>query len=176
MILGKDINLSQILYNHSKHFDIVRSFDCGNYALNQFLFSCFNNHERVLYLFIDDNIQKIAAYSSLVCTSLIYSQESKQYQIPAIEIKTFAVDKSYQNLPFSGNRADGVLSDSIFNSMVATAFDLSETVIGAEYVTLYSVQAAQSFYERNGFSVFEENMTEFYNYFNESCIPMYFEL
>ena len=171
-----EFRLSQIRYKSGEHAKVAALFDCGNTALNQYLAASNEHGDTAIYIFLDEYAGKIAAYASLICSSLVYAVDGKEFQIPAIEIKAFAVDKACQNLPVSENADDGVLSDKIFNQLIAGIYEIAETIVSADYITLYSVESAQKFYERNGFTVYQKEMSQFYNYFNESCIPMYMEL
>jgi len=176
MKYGREVNLSQVVFQSGEQKDFAALFRCSNKALDKYLLESLSEKDSVTYIFIDEDTKKIAGYASLVCSLLTITDDEVTEKYPSVEIKAFAVDEKYQNMPFSENREDGVLSDKILNNMVSQIYDIVESVIGADYILLYSVENAQDFYERNGFKKFGETMQEHYNYFNESCIPMYYKL
>ena len=171
----KDYNLLQIQYNYEEHGELASLFDCGVDGLNHYLTKSFA-HGDPIFIFIDEDANKIAAYMSLTSSSLIFMEKGKEYQMPAIDIKTFAVDGDYQNLPVSENIKDGVFSDKIFDQVIEKIYDLAENTLNADYITLYSVESAMKFYGRNGFETYKDEMSRFNNRFNEACVAMYMEL
>jgi hypothetical protein len=54
--------------------------------------------------------------------------------------------------------------------------EISENVISFDYILLYSVPDAVSFYERNGFSKFDEFMEKDSYIYIDGCVPMFFVL
>jgi len=175
MKLGKDFNLSQIQYKREEHGELAALFDCGNKGLNDYLTRDFI-HEDPIFIFVDEDAQKIVAFVSMMCSSLIHTKSGNDFQIPAIEIKVFAVDQSYQNLRYSENDKDGVLSDKIMKRIINDIYDISQNTMNADFITLYSVEDAKKFYKRNGFTEYGKEMSQFHNNFNQTCLAMYMEL
>ena len=60
--------------------------------------------------------------------------------------------------------------------IIKRLFEISEDIIYFEYVLLYSVPNAVSFYERNGFRKFSEYMVSDSYMYIDGCIPMFLTL
>lgn len=96
----------------------------------------------------------------------------------AIEIKYFAVDKRYRHLRYSDAAPETriTLSSNLFRYLVDHILDIAEKHIGAEYIVLYSVPKAKTFYERNMFHSFDQSMFGNSDPYLDGCIPMYMKI
>lgn len=159
MIHGKDI-LYNILRFTDKDISLVQDFNCGNEVINDYLKeeAC-NDTKATTFIIVNNDNNQIIAYYSLNCSGFVIDNGNNFTIYPAVEIKMFAIDEKYQHIPYSTNREDGNLSDTLLDNVI-----------------LYSVPSAENFYRRNGFKRFENFMLQSTSLFLDGCIPMYLSL
>lgn len=179
---GKDIKYrEEILSENNIRF--IKNFDCGNNNINNFLkCEAINYSESGLskpYIFIDDN-HEVLGFFTIKCSAIQYMlSEIASMYLPSIEIEYFAIDISLHKLKYDSEDTleDGIynFSDDLLCTILSKCKDISD-VIGARFITLYSVLDAIEFYQRNGFKKFEEDMNEYKNSNVEDCVALYLEL
>ncbi len=171
-------------------FDDLQKFDCGNDSLNKYMMECVKgNHAAVHGLYhINKDSKKLAGICLLKCSAYIEKirlnfddygdiQEDNPMDcnlFPAIEILYFAVDKEYQDLKLADEDMDGCLASYYIDMIMALIYESSETFSKVDYILLYSVDTANSFYEKAGFTEFDENALAFKNEKQYICTPMYY--
>ncbi len=161
--------------------DLVRSFKCGNQYIDKFVRDLsFKSKDLVTYAAIDDKQNKLISVLSLACSG-IYTMHSpksprKNSLISAFEIKYFATDVHYQKIPYSENEEDLSLSYQIFAKWMKDIIQISQNVVGAKKIILYSVPEAESFYRRFNFTDFKQFMAKDEQTSLNGCIPLYFNL
>lgn len=97
--------------------------------------------------------------------------------LPAAEINFFALDEKYQHLQFLSIKDERyTLGDKIFGDIISHLTEISTKIISFDYITLYAVNSAVSFYKRNLFSDFSEHMEPAKKRYFEGCTPMYIQL
>ena len=177
---GSDIAI-EILKRSKEAFPYVEAFDCGDENLNFWIKEDFRKSQTVAYLFVDKANKTLVAYCSMACSGIMTIAEDANPEIldpktiiPSIEIKFFAVDNRYRSLRMeeTSKRYD-TLSALIFQYCIYIACNAAEEHIGADALLLYSVPKAKSFYKRNGFVEFSEEMLGDQSGFVEGCVPMY---
>jgi hypothetical protein len=176
-MFGKEIKIETDLFS-SKYNCLLDSFDCGNQEINKFLRKAegvCNDGYGVTRIVIDVNENKIIGFYTLACSSLLYGSNEQISGLPAVEIKMFAVDKNYQDLPYFED--DGiVLSDYILDKVIKDIYELSSSTIGAAFIVLHAVPESVEFYKRSRFEELEEFMKPMHDNYTEGCIPMYLKL
>lgn len=164
----------------------LKGFSCGNDELDRFLHDEAKESSAKTCLFIDTEEKKIVAYTSIACSAIMYAVEDDECVLlapdrfslaPAIEIKYFAVHEDYKHLRYSDAPSSSLtLSCNLFRYIVQHVRDIASNHVGAEYIVLYSVPKAISFYKRNLFNLFEDDMVRNADPYLESCQPMYMEI
>lgn len=96
--------------------------------------------------------------------------------IPAIEIKYFALSTNVQRLLYSQEEWHYYFSDMLLGMVMFKCSEISEKVIGAKYITLYSVPRGKKLYERLGFREFIDDMNRNKIMFLDGCTPMFIEI
>jgi predicted GNAT family N-acyltransferase len=156
----------------------IKSFDCGDTDLNDFLFSDAKNYLRSMmaltYLLEDENAGKTVAYYSLLNDKIVFDPDEKHFwnklnrrianskrrkDYPAVKIGRLAVSKDY-----SGNRIGETILlqiKYIFSSMQRSA---------CRFITVDAYVAAIPFYEKCGFTFLSEKDK------NSKTRAMYFDL
>ena len=173
---GKDIIFN--FYNRSEEdLGYLKKFDCGNSEINKY----FNNEAisdtksvtKVIWRKDEksDKLNKeendIIGLYSVSASAMFYDDyDDKKYIIPAIEIKFFAINQEYQDMPFSEDYEEGVFSDYLFASIINNIRGITENECGAEKIVLYSVPDAVEFYKRNGFEEIEYKDTDLLTFLN----------
>ena len=123
------------------------------------------NGEGVTHLIINKKDDSIIGYYTLVSSALPYyyrtNDNGQYYQvlcgIPAIEVRMFAIDESYQDV-FIG---DTPISAIVFRHIVDYVCKLSETSAGIKAIYLHTLPSAQRFYEKNGMQKCEKYFVPF---------------
>ncbi|MDE6535816.1 MAG: GNAT family N-acetyltransferase [Muribaculaceae bacterium] len=156
----------------------IKSFDCGDNDLNDFLVSDAKNYLRAMmaltYLLEDNDASKTVAYYSLLNDKIVFDPEDKHFwnklnrkisnrkrrkEYPAVKIGRLAVSKVY-----SGNRIGEAILLQIkhmFSTMRRSA---------CRFITVDAYSAAIPFYEKCGFSFLSEKDK------NSKTRAMYFDL
>lgn len=100
--------------------------------------------------------------------------------MPAIEIKYFALASCVQRLYYSeedmAENNHYYLSDFWLGEVMYKCSDISQSIIGAKYIILYSVPRGRKLYERMGFNDFQKYMNRDKMRFLNGCKPMYIEI
>lgn len=167
--------------------EMLNDFKCGNQSLDDFLHEEAYTDSAKTYLFVDINQNTVIAFASIACSAIMFAIENDDHDIlfaseryslsPAIEIKYFAMDKKYRHLCYSdAPKSKITLSCNLFRYVVSHIQDIANEHVGAEYIVLYSVPEAQSFYARNMFNRFDQEMYGNSDPYLQGCIPMYMEI
>ena len=154
-------------------------FSCGNSEIDRYLKEdAAKDCDCVTYVFSDIDTDDVIAFASLRCSGIIFQDSNHLELLPAIEIRYFATDERFQHIQMQTDISNDryCISDSVFCELIRMVREIACHTVGAEYVVLYSVPTAVSFYRRNLFEEFNEAFTpERYLYINE-CLPMYLPL
>lgn len=152
-------------------------FFCGNDTIDQFFQNeALNDPTTVTYLVIDDSRDRLLAALTIACSAIFHSKKRHlSTLLSAIEVVYFAVDLSYQGLPYRPGD-DKSLSHYLFSYLIEMIRTISREQVGAAKIVLYSVPEAANFYRRLGFKSFETNMYGDQGTFLSDCKPMYFDL
>ncbi len=173
---GEEIDFKLSLLSPSS-VELLGDFDCGNGVINDYLKkdSC-GDGGCVTYLVVDKATRKIIGFASLACSGIHYCIGSYRHTLPAIEIKYFAITSGLHKLPQDRKEKHYYFSDRVLCELIRCCNDITERIIGAEYIVLYSVPEAVSFYRRNGFKEYDKFMNSDNIRFLEGCTPMYLVL
>lgn len=142
----------------------IKSFDCGNADLNDFLVSDAKNYLRAMmaltYLLEDNSKCKTVAYYSLLNDKIVFDPEEKRFwnklnrkiinskrrkEYPAVKIGRLAVSKDY-----AGNR----IGESILLQIKHMFAKMSRSA--CRFITVDAYAAAVPFYEKCGFMFLSE--------------------
>lgn len=137
----------------------IKSFDCGDADLNDFLVSDAKNYFRAMmaltYLLEDNSECKTVAYYSLLNDKIVFDPEEKQFwnrlnrkivnskrrkEYPAVKIGRLAVSKDY-----AGNH----IGEAILLQVKHMFATMSRSA--CRFITVDAYAAAVPFYERCGF-------------------------
>lgn len=168
------------------HDDMVCAFCCGNfdkYGVLDDYFHCqaIDDPEGVTYITYDrtkpDNCAAIALFT-LSCSAIMLVLENGSIKLePAVELKMFALDQKYQHLAFEDADTRITLGDVVLSTALKYISDCAKRVFGATRVVLYAnSENSCSFYQRNGFTPFLDNMHPNQDPFLDGCIPMIYAL
>lgn len=156
----------------------IKSFDCGDVDLNDFLVSDAKNYLRAMmaltYLLEDNSESKTVAYYSLLNDKIVFDPEEKQFwnrlnrkivnskrrkEYPAVKIGRLAVSKDY-----AGNHIGEAILLKV-KHMFATMRRSA-----CRFITVDAYAAAVPFYEKCGFMFLSEKDK------NSKTRAMYFDL
>lgn len=139
--------------------ELLGDFDCGNEIMNDYFNSkCKNDTDCVTYIFKQDDTNKIIGFASLCCSSIKYEYQKVSQSLPSIEIKYFAILAELQKLVYDTKDKHFYFSDMMLVEVIKICRNISDNIIGAQYILLYSVPNALKFYKRNGFENYSEYM------------------
>lgn len=174
---------------------LLSRFSCGKYEIDRYIHESalddLKSGKGVTYLVIDNEAEldtnKVIAYYTLKATSLLYIKEPdisdkkdidevRISGISSVEIKMFAVNLSFQDIPCLDESGEKIyVSDHILRSVINRIYEMSIHILGAEIITLSSLPDAIDFYNRNFFRRLDEYRSLDDEY-TEDCIPMYLRL
>lgn len=172
-MLGQNIRLETVILDKD-NADLLSSFSCGNEGIDEYITgkAPYDLMAVTKMLLNSDNNDVICVYS-LCCSSFIISSHNRFHPYPAVEIKIFAVNKSYQDMRYSDDPDEGCLSNFILNNIIADIFGFTDDVCGANIILLYSTDEGYEFYKRNGFKDFIELAIKSSDRFVDDCHPMF---
>lgn len=171
----KSLNLQELRLDETTK-NRLGGFYCGNETIDRYLREdargdCYTG-KGVTYLFVDMDFGTLVAYYTLATKTLRTADDKREYA--SVELKMFAVNKEYQDTKCASFK-DLPVSAYILDSIVVKMYDLSQEVIGFEYIVLFSTEEAVDFYEKSGF----RRITDYLVYqedFAKGCVPMYLSL
>lgn len=160
-----------------KHSELVKDFFCDNEYIDNYIHNeALTDRRTKTYLFIYHD--KLLGFFSISAKGIsVDNSPKKPYNLPAIEISFFALDKKYHHMYYDERSEEELdkfyLSDILF--VLSTKFIKNEiaTRVGSMFVTLYSVPRAEDLYKRNDFINFEPVMLAENKNKLEGCIPLY---
>lgn len=156
---------------------LVDGFFCGNDAINKFLKKdALDKKDIKTYLFIWKN--KLIGYFSISASGIsVMNAPNKKYNLPAVEIKFFAIHEEYHHMYFDEegekSKEKFYLSDVLLIQVIDFIIDNICSIIGVYAIILYSVPTAVSLYKRRYFKPFIDLMIPDEKYYLEGCIPMF---
>lgn len=170
------------------HLGLIEKFSCGHCEIDRYIkedaFKDQFSGKGVTYLALTEAEDELIAYYTLAATTLIYAVSEDEGKLkkpkisgfPAIEIKMFAVSKSYQDYPYYSEEFKGTYySDIILGGVIGDIYKYSLTVLGIQMIVLNSTVDAVKFYRRNSFQDLGEYIT-LYSDYTRDCTPMYLRL
>ena len=178
---GEEINFKLSEYS-TEYAEQLKKFNCGNPVINEYILNkAKDDISTVTYLVINTDTNDVIGFISLACSGIRYTiSTGKNYHVnetkPAIEIKYFAVINKFHKLLYDDTDEHIYFSDMVLGEALKKCRDISEKVIGAEYIMLYAVEEAVHFYERNLFETYAEYMSRDNIRFLDGCVPMYMPL
>lgn len=177
-----------VKFDAEKYSDSIEKFSAGenhpecSYFLKNEAESCRRERDGVSYLIFDiseDDKGNLAAFFTISVSAIPFmnrfklepeeiDETGKKYDetlcgIPAMQIKMFAVDEKYQKVLLKNDDFEILVSDLIFQSVLAFLNEMSLETVSFSAIYLHSLPNAEKFYERNGFSTVEKGMLEFYD-------------
>lgn len=174
-----------------KNLDLLENFTCGHDELDRYVkedaFKDNSIGKGVTYLVVDKRNAKLVAYYTLSSTSLLFFDDKDISNkksidevvirgIPSIEIKMFAVRKSFQDVFYKDEENQQILvSDVILGAVIGDIYNIVTSTLGARMIVLNSVPDAVKFYERNCFLPLGEYIS-LYDEYSKDCVPMYMML
>ena len=164
---------------------LASQFDCGNKAINRVLKDyAYKADDMVTYLFIDSDNDHLIGFASLSCSAICIEEGVFHQALPAIEVRYFALANEYQKIrviDLDDNEDDPYyISDEIFSQVIAIIREISQQSVGAQYMILYSVPDARSFYDKFHMKPFEEfvfeHVWEQNKAYLDGCKPLFLPL
>lgn len=151
----------------SEHTNLIKNFDCGNQSINNRLkenaSDLYQEGYGNTYLIIDQIKKELVAFVILKTTAMVkYDDNVFKYNLePAIEIDTFAVDKKYQKKyqNIEDKRLEYSISYLVFLHIMKYIRKIAEEKIGARYIIVLSIPEAKKFYEKQGFELITDDLT-----------------
>lgn len=136
---------------------VVRKFDSGNHAFNNFLYndakkwsSC---GEAVTYVFADkdeialSNISRIYGFVAINTMGLLYRETDSNKYLHCCEIRLFAIAEQLKRR----YSQDAEWSDIIFKVLLQNLYEMSTRTIGFKGIFLNANDEGINLYKRNGF-------------------------
>lgn len=169
----------------NENYNLVKGFYCGNETLDMFIIEdALYDDNTLTYLltYVKDDTELLFAYFSISASGVSQKDntETQQFNISAVEINNFALNKEYQHLYWNEKykklKIKFYLSDILFNMVLEYIMTKVATVVGVSCITLYSVPEAESLYRRNNFCSFEDYMIPYNKRYLDGCIPLYLKL
>lgn len=175
------------------NFKLVKEFECGNDYIDEFLKrKAVCDNQSTTHLLIEKSNNLLLGFFSLSASGISFNMSSgnvprdkkNRFNISAIEIDFFAINKPFQHMFFDEitelENEKYFLSDILFEKIMEFIIEIKEYV-GFRSVVLYSVPNSKDknkpldIYERFGFVSFEDYMEQDKKRFLEGCIPLFKE-
>lgn len=172
------MNFSHFTFRQIEPDTQIKSFDCGDADLNDFLFSDAANYYKSMmaltYLLEDNANNKTVAYYSLLNDKIVFDPDDKKLwnrlnrrvanskrrkEYPAVKIGRLAISKDY---------AGAKIGSTIILQIMHTFAKMSRSA--CRFITVDAYAAAIPFYEKCGFTFLSEKDR------NSSTRAMYFDL
>lgn len=147
----------------------ARKFDCGNDLISSILKSEDSLRDMVgkTYVMLDEGRGRIIGYYNISTGDL--ADGSYIRLGGSIYIKYFAVDCDYQDTKWD----DDYIADVLLVDCMNRIMEIREKSVGFAFVTLSSTKEGLHLYERNDFSLLEDDMILAQGEKENECIPMY---
>lgn len=160
-----------------KNYIYTQNFECGNEEIDDYLCNkALHDEFGVTYLIIDKNDSIAIGYCTICCSGITHKYQDNIRTIPAIEIRYFAIAQRLHNLEYDDTDAKYHFSDHIMANIMYECSEITEKVIAAKYILLYSVKRAINFYTRLGFNDFTKYFEPDQYRYLDGCKPMYIEI
>lgn len=164
-------------YNKKNFLEQIDTFDCGDAIINKFLKEAARHVCTTKLVFVNN---KLAAFVSYNCSSFEEIKYQDGYTItenvPAIEIKVYAVALSFQHdnccIAIEKDKYEN-FSHFIFSYFLVLLGEIANKYIAASYFIVFSKKEKSSFLAKQGFQVMVENFQAHINQFEENCTPMF---
>lgn len=175
-----------------EYSNFLQKFDAGsdNLSFNDFIKdeaqSYVDSGDGVTYLVfnqITSTTKELVAYFTLCSGAIPYfdrwkipedereenglEYDEQMQGIPAVELKMFAVSEKYQDLFYKYEDEEKPIAAWILETIISTAYNLKNSILGVKALFLRSVPDAETFYKRNGFDYILRPMHPFYCIDNE---------
>ncbi|EIW15485.1 MULTISPECIES: GNAT family N-acetyltransferase [Pelosinus] len=149
----------------------IMSFNSAYTPLLQFLQTDAFLYEEIgntcTTLFFESNANELVGFCSTKCSSLKIKGRKIISLCPSVEIAALCIDDHYRYLG---------IGQAIFNHTIQQIYKI-KTMVGVQFITLFSLPEAVAFYQKFGFRRLEKKgMKVLYTSVHECCIPMYFPL
>ena len=151
--------------------EVLNSFDCGHPDFNDFIredaIDMASNGEGVTYLLVDEaeaeqkNVTSFFAFATIKTTALYYENDSKLLSESCIEIKYFAIAKSFQRVRTGPRGIEKYYSTVFFENLLMDLYEMSTKVVGFTGIFLRANENGLKLYKRKNFVDATEYMIPF---------------
>lgn len=155
---------------------LIEEFSCGNNELDNKLFKMKNSNDKLTTIGLVEcykNTKHLVGYCTYTASGISCTNSYDKITFSAAEIKYFAIDEKYQHMYYD---KEYKFSDFLLDNIIKHFYDISDNIISFDYIILYSVPTAVSFYKRANFYEFAEFMKRDSYIYIEDCIPMYYKM
>lgn len=173
-VFGENVKYSIKNGLSSVDYSLIEDFSCGNLEIDNAI-KRKNLDTYTVKVIIDNNRNCMIGFIAYQASGITLSYENTVITKPALQVGYFAIDSKYQHLPYIDEKTDDRynLSDHIFNNFLKHFRKISEKILYLDYIILYSVPDAKSFYLRNCFEDFSCYMNSDKYPYLEGCSAMY---
>lgn len=141
---------------------VIKNFDCGNHAFNEFLFEKAKkwnaSGESVTYVFADADeikscsVKRIYGFAAINTIGLLFDNNGKNEYLSCAEIRLFAIAKELRK----HHDQTIIWSDIIFKTLLQNLYQLSTSIIGFKAIFLNANHEGYNLYRDNGFDLINE--------------------
>lgn len=158
-----------IKYEPNKN--IIDNFSCGNIIIDNYINSENKNSffNGVNYILYDDN-KNVIGFFNLIASELIGYSQGIQYPMGgSITIQYFAIDKKYQHKKINNKFSYGDYLMQKCEDVIRNIYNK----VGFSFVLINSTEDGYSFYKRNGYEEFEQDMYSISDEADKKCYKLY---
>lgn len=173
---GQDFFVRKYILNvdTQKYLD---DFDSGKIEIDKyFREKALNDKKSVTYMYVDTSTDVVVALATVSCASIpVFNDDEIVDNIPAIEIKYFALNERFQHVPYVRS-SPYKLSHYVLCTLVEQLKTISTEYVGALKIVLQAMPDAVDFYSKCKFREMKSYISE--NVINEDdgCTPMFYNL
>lgn len=182
---GRDVRLDAHMMTEQMYHQYVLQggFDCGESEQNDYIREKARHDTLTTMIFVDRQTREMIAYCSFRCSGIMTLPENPpdndvmiadEFTLcSAMEIRSLALDRRYQHMPFDEANEKLTLGGLILSHVLDHLGSVASNQIGAQYIILYAVPRRKSFYQRYGFESFTAEMRRDQDSYLRGCTAMY---
>lgn len=174
---GQDVLIYKCLLDE-KTYPYLADFDSGKPDIDEYFKNkALNDSGSVTYMYVDMDTNMVIALAAVACASISVFNDNDELSenIPAIEIKYFALNEKQHHTPYMPNSRTK-LSHCALCYLIEHLKRVSTEFVGAVKIVLQAMPDAVGFYSKCKFKKMAPFVSDNTVGEDDGCIPMYYDL
>ena len=174
---GQDILIYKYLLD-DKTYQYLNNFDSGKPDIDEYFKNeALNDSGSVTYMYVDMTTNIVIALAAVSCASIpvFNNNDDISENIPAMEIKYFALNEKLHHVPYTRNSRTK-LSHCVHCYLIEHLKKVSIESVGAVKIVLQAMPEAVGFYSKCKFKEMTPYVSDNAVGEDDGCIPMFYDL